>query len=386
MSGPIIPSSSSSQAPLSRVYVRARQALAALAREAHRQGPEGHKGSERLEGLGDEDQAAARLLGVAVSESGGLRLDVASDGLKLDGKSAVETALREGLGAASGDLTVYFKKRSSTAGPAPVAPKNQPFGITVDRRPIPGVRDILVVASGKGGVGKSTVSVNLAVALAAAGAKVGLLDADIYGPSAPMMMGLNGRRPMTERDKLIPLEAHGVKVMSFGFLTDTQEPAIWRGPLIAKAFKQLAYDVAWGELDYLVIDLPPGTGDIQLALVESVPIAGAVIVTTPQDVALLDAHKALSMFERLHVRVLGLVENMAHFHCPKCGHEEPIFGAGGADRMAEARKLTVLTRIPLAADVRARGDRGDPVALDPTAPGADSFKTLASAIRATLHA
>lgn len=334
--------------------------------------------------LGDEDRAAARLLGTQLRPEGGLRIDVASDGLDLAAKSRIEAELRKSLGAAPGDLTVYFRKptgpAAATSAPAPLKAKKSPFGVVADIRPIPGVKSVLVVASGKGGVGKSTVSVNLAVSLAAAGHKVGLLDADIYGPSAPLMMGLADRRPTVEGDRLAPLEGHGVKVMSFGFLTDVQEPAIWRGPLIAKAFKQLAYDVAWGELDYLVVDLPPGTGDVQLALVESLPIAGALIVTTPQDVALIDAHKALSMFERLGVKVLGLVENMAHFCCPACGHVAPIFGAGGADRMAAQRRLRILARIPLALAVREGGDSGVPVALSGDAPEATAFAVLAESV------
>lgn len=333
--------------------------------------------------------AADRVLGIELKSDGGVRIDVGSDGLDLAKKSEIERLLRQALPAESASgLTVYFKKTkapetatATPAGPAPLANRKSPFGLTIERRAIPGVTEIIVVASGKGGVGKSTVSVNLAVALAASGAKVGLLDADIYGPSAPLMMGVQGLKPQATGDKLLPIEAHGVRIASFGFLTDVQEPVIWRGPLIAKAFKQLAYDVAWGELDYLIVDLPPGTGDIQLALIESVPIHGALVVTTPQDVALLDAHKALSMFERLDVPVLGLVENMAHYHCPKCGHEEPIFGDGGAGRMAAERRLKVLAQIPLALGVRARGDQGRPIALDESGPEATIFRELAQRVR-----
>ncbi len=309
---------------------------------------------------------------------------LASDGLALDAKLVLERGLKDALAAAAtaGDLAadasapvIYFKRR----GPAPVAKKSQPFGLSIDKRAIPGVRDVIVVASGKGGVGKSTVSVNLAVALAAAGKRVGLLDADIYGPSAPMMLGLT-RPPMTEGAKLVPPVAHGVKVVSFGLLTDTREPVIWRGPLIGKALKQLAYDTEWGQLDYLVVDLPPGTGDVQLALIENLPIHQALIVTTPQDVALLDAHKALSMFKQLNVPVMGVVENMAHYCCPNCGHVEAIFGSGGGARFADERGLQVLAQIPLGGPVRAAGDQGQPVALDRKSQWGKPFDDLSCLI------
>jgi ATP-binding protein involved in chromosome partitioning len=319
-------------------------------------------------GLGSKSEAAARLLGVHETPEG-MRVDLASDGLGLDRKSFLErelTARVGGHGIDAGRLTIYFKRRDAPpkgVPPAPLKEKAAPFGLFYNKRAIPGVREVIMVASGKGGVGKSTVSSNLAVALAVAGARVGLLDADIYGPSAPMMLGLKGPLEVLGQDCIAPLVGHGVKCVSFGFLTDTKEPVIWRGPMIAKAVKQLCYNVAWGELDYLVVDLPPGTGDVQLALIESIPIHGALIVTTPQDVALLDAHKAFSMFERLEVPVLGLVENMSHYHCSKCGHAEPIFGEGGAGRMAVEKRVRVLAHIPLALQVRQHGDSGAPVAL-----------------------
>ena len=243
---------------------------------------------------------------------------------------------------------------------------------------------ILAIASGKGGVGKSTVSVNLAVALAAGGARVGVLDADIYGPSVPLMLGLAGQQPSVDQDKLQPLTAHGVKTISFGFLTSVEQPVIWRGPLLGKAFKQLCYDVHWGELDYLVIDLPPGTGDVQLTMIETLPVHAAIIVTTPQDIALLDAHKALTMFERLEVPVLGLVENMSEFICPCCGHAEPIFGQGGAARMAQGRHTKVLAQVPLTVAVRSGGDAGLPVASS-QGPLARPFHELAAYVRAHVH-
>ena len=196
------------------------------------------------------------------------------------------------------------------------------------------IRNIIAVASGKGGVGKSTTAVNLALALARDGARVGMLDADIYGPSIPRMLGVKGQ-PETDGKRIIPHQAHGLKVMSMGFLVDEETPMIWRGPMVTSALQQMLGESEWGELDYLIIDLPPGTGDIQLTLVQKVPVAGAVIVTTPQDIALLDARKALQMFRKLDVPVLGVVENMSTHICSQCGHEEPIFGSGGGAKMAE---------------------------------------------------
>lgn len=329
-----------------------------------------------------------RFLDISWRAEGGLRVDVASDGLTLSDKAALESAVKKAIGTSDRrvETVLYFKRRSPASdgprpkGPVPLTDRKAPFGLSIDKKAIPGVTEIIVVASGKGGVGKSTVSANLAAALASQGKKVGLLDADIYGPSAPMMLGVSGPMAVSGGTKLVPKEAHGVKVVSFGFLTDTQEPVIWRGPMIAKAFKQLAYDVAWGELDYLVVDLPPGTGDIQLVLIECLPIHGAIIVTTPQDVALLDAHKALSMFQRLEVPVLGLVENMSMFTCSRCGHEEHIFGEGGGERMALERGLKVLARLPLDSAVRSHADAGQPIALANGSKAAAQFGQLAKMV------
>jgi ATP-binding protein involved in chromosome partitioning len=246
--------------------------------------------------------------------------------------------------------------------PAPLSEPRSKLGVRFQKRAIPGVTEVIAVASGKGGVGKSTVSVNLAVALAAQGARVGLLDGDIYGPSAPTMFGVQGPLRVGDQGRIIPHESHGVKVISFGFFADVKEPVIWRGPMIAKAFRQFCYDVQWGECDYLVIDLPPGTGDVQLAMVENIPVHGAVIVTTPQDVALIDAHKAVSMFLNLDVKVLGLVENMAFYECSRCGHQDDIFGHTGVRQMADERGLRMLGSLPLDRQVRQSGDLGQPMA------------------------
>ncbi len=231
-------------------------------------------------------------------------------------------------------------------------------------QPLPGIRNVIAVASGKGGVGKSTTAVNLALALAIDGARVGLLDADIYGPSQPRMMGLQGARPVSHDGKrLQPLEAHGIKVMSIGFLIEEEQPMVWRGPMVTQALQQLLNDTAWGELDYLIVDMPPGTGDIQLTLSQRVPVSGAVVVTTPQDIALLDARKGLRMFQKVNVPVLGIVENMSTHVCSSCGHEEPIFGSGGGVRMAEQYGVSLLGQLPLDIRIREETDGGRPTVV-----------------------
>jgi ATP-binding protein involved in chromosome partitioning len=245
--------------------------------------------------------------------------------------------------------------------------------------PLSGVKNIVAVASGKGGVGKSTVAVNLALAWAAAGARVGILDADIYGPSQPLMLGLQGQRPGSRDGKrIIPLEAHGIKAMSIGFLVDAEQAVVWRGPMVTQALTQLLGDTEWGELDYLVIDMPPGTGDIQLTLAQRVPVAGAVIVTTPQDIALADARKGLAMFEKVSVPVLGIVENMSQHVCSSCGHVEHIFGSGGGARMAEQYGVRLLGELPLDAAIGIEADGGRPsVIAAPEAPRAQAYVHMA---------
>ena len=246
-------------------------------------------------------------------------------------------------------------------------------------KPLPGVSNIVAVASGKGGVGKSTVAANLALAWAAAGARVGILDADIYGPSQPMMLGLQGQRPTAPDGKhLVPLEAHGLKAMSIGFLVDAAQAVVWRGPMVTQALTQLLGDTAWGELDYLVVDMPPGTGDIQLTLAQRVPVSGAVIVTTPQDLALADARKGLAMFEKVAVPVLGIVENMSLYVCSQCGHTEHIFGAGGGERLAAEHGVQLLGSLPLDAHIRAEADSGAPTVVSaPGTPRAAAYVDMA---------
>ncbi len=250
---------------------------------------------------------------------------------------------------------------------------------------LPGVKNVIAVASGKGGVGKSTVSVNLAVALAQAGASVGLLDADITGPNIPMMMGVSGQPKATAENKIEPMERHGVKVISIQFFVPEGQPIVWRGPLVGGAIQQFLRDVDWGELDYLVIDLPPGTSDAQLTLAQAVPISGAVLVTTPQEVALSDVAKALAMFKRMSVPILGLVENMTAFVCPHCGELTEIFGRGGGERFAAEHGLDFLGAIPLDVTVRQGGDVGVPaVAQREPGPAARALTAVAGAVAARL--
>ncbi len=230
-------------------------------------------------------------------------------------------------------------------------------------KPVARIKNILAVASGKGGVGKSTIAANLALALQRAGASVGVLDADIYGPSQPRMLGATGQPEINSDNKLMPKIVHGLKMMSIGFLVEEDTPMIWRGPMVTSALQQLLNDTEWGELDYLVIDLPPGTGDIQLTLSQKIPVAGAVIVTTPQDIALLDARRGLGMFNRVNVAVLGVVENMSSHICSECGHEEPIFGQHGGEQLAGDFGIPLLGQIPLDIRVREQTDNGSPTVV-----------------------
>lgn len=252
---------------------------------------------------------------------------------------------------------------------------------------IPGIKHIIAVASGKGGVGKSTVSVNLALALALAGHKVGMMDADIYGPSQPRMMGLSGQPKTNDGETLEPMENYGVKCMSMGFLIPDDTPMIWRGPMVMSAIQQLLRDVNWGELDVLVVDMPPGTGDAQLTMAQQVPLAGAVIVSTPQDIALLDARKGLNMFRKVEVPVLGIIENMSYFACPSCGHRSEIFSHGGAHKEAERLGVDFLGEIPLDIEIRETSDGGHPVVVSkPDSENAKVFRDIGERVWAKLEA
>ncbi|MFO7857175.1 MAG: Mrp/NBP35 family ATP-binding protein [Paracoccaceae bacterium] len=274
-------------------------------------------------------------------------------------------------------------------GPAPQAPKGAPEGeapsLKIGRHPQPqaskkidGIHRIIAIASGKGGVGKSTLSANLAVALARQGKRVGLLDADIHGPSQPRMMGATERPKSKDGKTILPLTAHGVTFMSIGLMLPAEEAVIWRGPMLMGALQQMLTQVEWGELDALIVDLPPGTGDVQLSLCQKAEVSGAIVVSTPQDVALLDARKALAMFHKLETPMLGLIENMSGFVCPKCGHESDLFGQGGVAQEADAIGLPFLGRIPLHLDIRTTSDEGTPiVAKAPGSPEAAPFEDLA---------
>jgi ATP-binding protein involved in chromosome partitioning len=322
-------------------------------------------------GMGDE--AASRLRQITPRQDGWL-VELNSDGLNLNHKVAIESYLKnylaEHLAIPRQTLAIHFKRQTpatpakSQGYAAPKTPESHssgPFGIKQDKRAIPGVRRVVAITSGKGGVGKSTVSVNLAVSLAKAGYQVGLLDADIYGPSAPTMLGLDGPMAVSPKRQLLPKEAFGIRCVSFGFMSDAQNPVIWRGPLVAKALNQLFYDTDWGDLDYLLVDLPPGTGDVQLTMIEKLPLFGGVIVSTPQNVALLDAHKGLTMFRKLGVPVLGIVENMAFYECGQCGHQEAVFGHH-LEEFAEREQVPLLARIPLRSQLREDSDGGQPTA------------------------
>ena len=270
-----------------------------------------------------------------------------------------------------------------TAHIAPKQPPNLKIGGHAkpqeDKLPIPGVKRVIAIGSGKGGVGKSTVSSNLAVALAKLGIKVGLLDADIHGPSQPRMMGVSKRPASPDGKTIIPLQAHGVTMMSLGLMLKEDEAVIWRGPMLMGALQQMLNQVEWGELDVLLIDLPPGTGDVQLTLSQKTDVTGAIIVSTPQDVALLDARKAMNMFDRLEVPMLGMIENMSSYHCPKCGHEAHIFGHGGARDDANKFGLPFLGEIPLELDIREAGDGGTPIAATDS-PHGEAYILIAQKI------
>jgi ATP-binding protein involved in chromosome partitioning len=249
---------------------------------------------------------------------------------------------------------------------------------------IPEVRHTLAVSSGKGGVGKSTVAVNLAVALRGTGAQVGIIDSDVYGPDVPMMLGSRGHPGMFD-NRIIPVEAHGLKMMSIGLLVNDREPLVWRGPMIHSFIQQMLKDVMWGPLDYLVFDMPPGTGDAQLSLSQVIPLGGVVMVTTPQDVALLDVRKAIGMFQRLNVPIIGIVENMSTFVCSHCGHQTAIFGDTGGQRIADEYGVPLLARLPLDPETRVGGDEGSPITLRrPESAQAAAFRDLARAVAARL--
>lgn len=304
------------------------------------------------------------------------------DDLKHEAGS-VRRTLEEQVGALPGVTQVQILEKTPQGGPAAPPAPNMAAGA----EQLPGVGHIIAVASGKGGVGKSTVAVNLAVQLARAGKKVGLLDSDVYGPSIPKMLGLEGAHPkVVGKERIVPVESHGVRTISIGFLLDDDAPVIWRGPMVTGLLRQFLFQVEWGELDYLIIDMPPGTGDAQLTLVQSVALAGGIIVTTPQDVALLDVQRGIEMFRRVEVPVLGVVENMSLFQCPKCGHEAEIFPGAGGQKAAKKYGVPFLGAIPLDASYAEAGDSGRPIAASAAESSlAKVLQSIAEQVISTLH-
>src|SRR5438128_4271796 len=290
-------------------------------------------------------------------------------------KAEMESAAKEIVSALPGVTSVNVTMDAEV-------PKGRGLG---DKVSVPGVRNIIAVSSGKGGVGKSTVAVNVAVALALDGARVGLMDADVYGPNVPIMLGATEARPEVDANKLIPIEAYGVKLISMAFLQPGDKPMIVRGPILHGLVKQFLSDVKWGELDYLIVDMPPGTGDVQLSLAQLVPVQGAVLVTTPQDVAIADVRRALRMFETVAVPVLGIVENMSYFLAPDTGTRYNIFGQGGGQRLADEYGIPLLAQLPLDLETRVGGDEGSPITVRrPDSSQAKAFRDLALAVRTRL--
>ena len=308
-----------------------------------------------------------------------------------DGRASVAIELGFPAETAQADLQQFFSDLAKAACAVDdvdvqLSSKIASHGVQPNLKPLASVSNIIAIASGKGGVGKSTTAANIALALSRDGASVGVLDADIYGPSQPLMLGLSGQRPTSLDGKtMIPLQAHGLQVMSIGFLIDADQPMVWRGPMVTQALNQLLQQTQWTDLDYLIVDMPPGTGDIQLTLSQRVPVSGAVIVTTPQDIALLDARKGLQMFRKVSVPVLGIVENMSTHVCSNCGFEEPIFGAGGGERMAKDFDVQLLGQLPLDLQIREQTDSGTPtVVADPESPVAQAYMQTARRMAARL--
>ena len=337
-------------------------------------------------------EQAERLLAEIIDPHTGQNLadDGALKGVGIDGgKAAVQIVLGYPANTFADALAAQVRAKLVAAGivdaAVDVSWRVHAHKVQKDLNPLPNVKNIIAVASGKGGVGKSTTAANLALALAAEGAVVGVLDADIYGPSMPRMLGVSGKPDTKDGQRIEPKLAHGVQAMSIGFMIDEDTPMIWRGPMVTQALTQLLNETNWVDLDYLVIDLPPGTGDIQLTLCQRVPVSGALIVTTPQDIALLDAKKALKMFEKVDVPVLGIVENMALHICSNCGRTEHIFGAGGGERMAQQYGVPLLGSLPLDIRIREQADGGTPtVAADPAGNVAALYREIARKTAARL--
>ena len=295
-------------------------------------------------------------------------------------RKEAEKTVYELEGVLSVSVVLTAEKDNSAQGDR-TPPQHHPAGTGPDAIKMPGVKSIVAVASGKGGVGKSTTSVNLALALSANGLKVGILDADIYGPSVPRMLGIKGEPTSSDGKILDPMEGHGIKCMSMGFLIEEETPVIWRGPMAQTALQQMMRDINWGDLDILIVDMPPGTGDVQLTMAQQVPLTGAVIVSTPQDIALADARRGLNMFRKVDVPVFGIVENMSYFSCPHCGKRTEIFSHGGAKAEAELLSMDFLGEIPLDVDIRVTSDGGDPIVVSqPNSDHAKSYNIMAQEV------
>ena len=326
-----------------------------------------------LDPIGQSLGKIGRVLTVSCSDdrvSAAIELGIPADSLLQLFRAQIEAALRDKTGISTIDIELSTKISS--------------HAVQGNLKPIQGIKNIIAVASGKGGVGKSTVAVNIALALASEGASVGVLDADIYGPSQPHMLGLTGEQPVSEDGKtMMPLMGHGLQVNSIGFLVDPDQPMVWRGPMVTSALNQLMHQTNWTDLDYLIVDMPPGTGDIQLTLSQKVPVSGAVIVTTPQNIATLDARKGLAMFKKVSIPVLGVVENMSMHICSSCGNEEAVFGSGGADQMVADFEIPLLGRLPLDVRIREQSDSGVPTVIaEPDSDIADAYRRAAWQIAA----
>ncbi|MBI3783824.1 MAG: Mrp/NBP35 family ATP-binding protein [Deltaproteobacteria bacterium] len=323
-----------------------------------------------------QDIVRAGLVRAVDIVEGNIRIRLATPGMPQQTLNVLVADIRRAVGALAGTGQVHVEIEAPT--------RPSPYG---DLGPLPGVRDIVAVSSTKGGVGKSTIAANLALALSHLGQRVGLLDSDIYGPSLPIMFGINEKPAMTSDKRIVPIERYGLKLMSIGFFLDESSPVIWRGPMVMGAVRQFLKDVAWEGLDILLVDMPPGTGDAQLTLVQQVPLAGGVVVTTPQDVATLDVERGIAMFQQVNTPVLGVIENMSDYVCPRCGTHDDIFGSGGADRLAADFGVPVLAKIPLVPELRTAGDSGKPLFLQqPLHPVSRIFLEVAERLLGAIEA
>jgi len=337
-----------------------------------------------IDPLSGKDIVTSGLVANVTNKGGNVAVVIEIDPERVEEMEAVRNAAEEAVQALPGVVSTTFVL-TAEAGNEVKTPQNPPE-TSSGTQPIAGVRALLAVASGKGGVGKSTTAVNLALAFAANGLRVGILDTDVFGPSIPRMMGITGKPDSPDGKVILPLENHGIVCMSIGFLVDQDSPVIWRGPIVMRAIEQMLRDVRWGNLDVLVLDLPPGTGDVQLTLAQGAPLTGAIIVSTPQDLALLDARKGINMFNEVHVPVLGILENMSYFTCPHCGDKTSIFDHGGAKQEASRLGVDFLGEIPLAISIREKADEGTPITVaEPTGEHTMTYRAIAKQLWSRLE-